>query len=133
MRITKMDIIFAGSVNSLGLVRVYWWEVGERPRDLDLMLGKPLGEPFGVSHSPTGFEWGYYGSGPAQLAFAMLYTFLAYGTPADESQCRAIALSNYQDFKEAFIAGLPQGKGWQISGESIRNWLDERVDFSREE
>jgi len=126
-----MDIIFAGSKNSLGLKRVYWWEVGEYPRDLDLMLGKPLGDPFGVSHSPTGFEWGYYGSGPAQLAFAMLYTFLAYGTPADESQCRTITLNNYQDFKEAFIAGLPEN-GWQISGESIQDWLAERVDFSRE-
>ena len=25
-----------------------------------------------VNHSPTGFEWGYGGSGPAQLAVAML-------------------------------------------------------------
>ena len=24
------------------------------------------------NHSPDGFEWGYYGSGPAQLALALL-------------------------------------------------------------
>jgi hypothetical protein len=26
----------------------------------------------GVTHSPTGFSWGYGGSGPSQLAFAIL-------------------------------------------------------------
>ncbi len=29
------------------------------------------------NHSPTGFEWGYWGSGPAQLALAMLADCLA--------------------------------------------------------
>ena len=27
-----------------------------------------------IDHSPTGFAWGYEGSGPAQLAWALLYT-----------------------------------------------------------
>ena len=40
--------------------------------------GDPL--PWGVEvvpHSPTGLEWGYHGSGPAQLALAILLAVTA--------------------------------------------------------
>ena len=50
------------------------------------------------NHSPTGFEWGYGGSGPAQLALAIL----ADHCPNDEQ-----ALNFYQRFKWAIIAELP--------------------------
>ena len=30
-----------------------------------------------VNHSPDGFQWGYPGSGPAQLALALLYDVTA--------------------------------------------------------
>lgn len=50
------------------------------------------------NHSPTGFSWGYGGSGPAQLALAILLRYL----PAKE------AVSLHQAFKWKFIAALPQ-------------------------
>jgi hypothetical protein len=50
------------------------------------------------NHSPTGFSWGYGGSGPAQLALAILLEYF----PAD------IAVRTYQDFKRRTIARLPQ-------------------------
>jgi len=50
-----------------------------------------------ANHSPTGFAWGYGGSGPAQLALAILMT----RWPA------AKALKHYQDFKWKKIATLP--------------------------
>ncbi len=50
------------------------------------------------NHSPTGFSWGYPGSGPAQLALAILLRYL----PESE------AVAFYQDFKFKFIANLPQ-------------------------
>jgi hypothetical protein len=62
------------------------------------------------NHSPTGFAWGYGGSGPAQLALAILAD--AYGD--DE-----IAQELYQDFKWAFIAHLPQDKDWMISETAV--------------
>jgi len=43
------------------------------------------------NHSPTGFEWGYGGSGPAQLALAILAEHLG-----DDHA----ALRLYQDFKD---------------------------------
>lgn len=56
-------------------------------------------------HSPTGYEWGYRGSGPAQLALAIL----AHHLGDDE---RAVKL--HQEFKRTVIAGLSQDS-WQMT------------------
>lgn len=48
-------------------------KVGETKVTLN---GKPLSLHLDlVNHSPTGFEWGYGGSGPSQLAFCIVYEF----------------------------------------------------------
>jgi len=49
------------------------------------------------NHSPDGFNWSYGGSGPAQLALAVLL----------EVTDRNTALANYQKFKFNVIAALP--------------------------
>ena len=67
-----------------------------------------------VNHSPTGFEWGYLGSGPAQLAFAILLDH--FGTPGE-------ALLWYQDFKFLAIANL-QANRWELTTEEIETYLD---------
>ena len=48
-----------------------------------------------VNHSPDGFCWGYGGSGPSQLALAIILKLT--GQPA-----------GYQEFKWKVIAKLPQ-------------------------
>jgi hypothetical protein len=63
------------------------------------------------NHSPTGFEWGYGGSGPAQLALAIL---------AERNDDAALNL--YQDFKWACIAQIC-GANWSLSSEEIDNCL----------
>ena len=65
------------------------------------------------NHSPTGFEWGYGGSGPAQLALAILAEHLA-----DEHA----ALRLYQDFKWACISQI-RDANWSLSSEEIDNCL----------
>lgn len=65
------------------------------------------------NHSPTGFAWGYYGSGPAQLALAIL---------ADASDDDAVALKHYQAFKSERISALPKGE-WKITFNDVRAWL----------
>jgi hypothetical protein len=77
-----------------------------------------------VNHSPTGFSWGYSGSGPAQLAVAIL---------ADWTGCDHAARALHQRFKAAAIAGLPE-KHWSLADEDLvrsfeamckeRPWLD---------
>lgn len=65
-----------------------------------------------VNHSPTGFAWHYEGSGPAQLALAIL---------ADVAG-EAIALAHYQDFKRDVIAALPEG-AFGLTRAGVRTWL----------
>ena len=65
------------------------------------------------AHSPTGFDWGYAGSGPSQLALALLADYLG-----DD----AGALRLYQPFKSAVVAGLPRA-GWTLSQQAIADAL----------
>ena len=62
------------------------------------------------NHSPTGFNWGYGGSGPAQLAVALLADALG-----DDD--RAIRL--HQCFKFKVVACWPEGERWWITAEQI--------------
>lgn len=69
-----------------------------------------------VHHSPTGFEWGYYGSGPADAALNILAVFVDGKT----------AWRLHQRFKEEFIANVPR-EGGTIQAERIREWILARV------
>lgn len=77
--------------------------------------GKELSPGFSQSiynHSPNGFNWSYGGSGPAQLALALLCEL----TTPD------FALSVYQDFKRDVIATLPEGD-FELRGEKVFKYL----------
>lgn len=52
------------------------------------------------NHSPDGFAWGYGGSGPAQLALAILMR-----VTGDDK----LSVALHQEFKREFLMGLPQG------------------------
>jgi len=72
--------------------------------------GSPLDPRLDLwNHSPTGFEWGYGGSGPAQLALAILADHLAN----DEKAVRL-----HQDFKFKVIASLSR-QGWTLTSDQI--------------
>ena len=61
------------------------------------------------NHSPTGFEWGYPGSGPTQLALAIL---------ADHLGNDQEALKFYQRFKWAVVAELPC-RSWTLTSAEV--------------
>jgi len=67
------------------------------------------------NHSPTGFAWGYGGSGPAQLALALL---------VDAVGDTELALAHYQDFKREHVSRW--GDEWSISAEEIRQFVARR-------
>ena len=69
-----------------------------------------------ANHSPGGFEWGYRGSGPAQLALALL----AHGAGDD-----VFALARHQEFKEDVIAHLPD-EGWLVYNGQVQEWAAKR-------
>lgn len=65
-------------------------------------------------HSPAGPNWGYGGSGPAQLALALL----AHATERPELACRI-----YQRFKFRTVARLPHELDWLMT----RDWICEQA------
>ena len=67
------------------------------------------------NHSPTGLEWGYGGSGPSQLALALLADAVE-----DDFACQW-----HQAFKWAVVAGLPY-EGWRLSLAEVREWSQRR-------
>lgn len=68
------------------------------------------------NHSPDGYNWGFGGSGPAQLAIALCLDFLE----GDADRAQAV----YQDFKFAIVAKLHQRSDWQLTGKQIREAIE---------
>ena len=64
------------------------------------------------NHSPTGAEWGYGGSGPAQLALALL---------ADATDDH-LAQQHYQRFKREIVARF-EAPAWLLTQAEIRCWI----------
>jgi hypothetical protein len=65
-----------------------------------------------VRHSPDGFNFGYLGSGPADLALSIL---TAVAGPA-------VADRHYQQFKAQFVA-LQTKPVWGITVREVKRWL----------
>jgi hypothetical protein len=61
-----------------------------------------------LNHSPTGFSWGYGGSGPAQLALALLADALG-----DDNRASRL----HHAFKFKVVAAWPEGERWWITAE----------------
>ena len=82
--------------------------IGDEPNGRDLDPRRDL-----MNHSPDGFQWGYAGSGPAQLALAILADALG-------DDMRAVRL--HQRFKSDFLARRPRSRGWSITRRFVMNW-----------
>ena len=80
--------------------------------------GVPLGPRTDLrQHSTSGFEWGYEGSGPQQLALAIL---------ADHFGDDARALTHYKVFMEVVLAELRSDQ-WALTSEQITNSFSQVV------
>lgn len=66
------------------------------------------------NHSPDGFSWGYGGSGPAQLALALLFDT---GLPPD------LCVQIHQDLKWAKVAKWSQSACWTLPGAELLRWI----------
>lgn len=98
-----------------------------------------------ANHSPDGFEWGYTGSGPAQLSLAMLCDHFEhgfdvelgkeiarmYGRPVGEGlddhrwkEPVQIATRIYQDFKFKVVSSLDTD-GWELDSNDVSKALQE--------
>jgi hypothetical protein len=81
-----------------------------------------------VHYAPKGFDWGFGGSGPADLALNVLAVFLPLapeGTSValrDGTSVSEAAWALHQAFKYDLIATLPRAGG-DISAKTIRAWI----------
>lgn len=115
-------LLAAGSLEEVGLVC-------ERLPDGRLAANIP--QRF-VWHSPTGFECGYLGSGPADLALNVLAALVPLGSDGcegwkihDGQRVSATAGVLHQEFKERFVATMPR-VGGTVPIAEIRSWLERR-------
>lgn len=82
-------------------------------------------------HSPAGFECGYGGSGPADLALAILAAFVPPREPSDRERlwdgqhCSRFAWTYHQAFKWQFISSMPK-EGGTIPADAIEAWIAAR-------
>ncbi len=92
------------------------------------------------NHSPSGFAWGYAGSGPSQLSLAILMDhfrrwraamdFAKHAiqesdglTEGEKGDPECLALALHQRFKFAVIAGLEQDKPWELMDDQVTREL----------
>ena len=94
---------------------VFVEENGER-RPLDPRFDR-------ITHSPTGFAWGYGGSGPAQLAAAILIDALGEHRGSDPRL--------YMPFKFAVVAGWDKDKGWSITEAQVLDCVRSALERSQ--
>jgi len=73
-----------------------------------------------VRHSPTGFEFGYHGSGPAELARCLLLDYFDLHEQPDDVPLPV----SYQQFKRDFIGRLSRDtREHAIDLETIDTWI----------
>jgi len=108
-RVTTAPMVSA-ILDHHGAVPAPWNATDELPWRIDLR-----------NHSPSGLEWGYMGSGPAQLAIAACAFALG-----DER-----AETVYQAVKDRLFAGL-QTPEWVVTVGRLRELADEIEQAARE-
>ena len=72
--------------------------------------------PHAARHSPTGIEWGYGGSGPADLALSVLLALVG------ERAAGAL----YQRFKDEVVARVPE-TGGVLRAADVRAWVERQA------
>jgi hypothetical protein len=68
-------------------------------------------------HSPGGFNWGYRGAGPMQLALAIML----------EITHPVVALEMYQWFQYIFVEKMPK-ESWLISSVVFLAWIETEIE-----
>jgi len=68
-----------------------------------------------VRHSPSGFQWGYNGSGPSDLALAVLADLIGLEAASERGF--------YIDFRRRFVA--PAGQVFRVDELDVWAWIDE--------
>jgi hypothetical protein len=75
------------------------------------------------NHSPDGFSWGYSGSGPSQLALAILLHL---------TNDTLFSSTWYQEYKKEFVSSWDSQKDFDINLEDTYKWISKKRALSRQ-
>lgn len=103
------------AIDDIGRVRLYRRDDGHPDKEIT-----PDASLRVVRHPPYWFEYGHHGSGPAQLAAAILLDAME-GTAPDAA---LFAQDHHQQFKEEFIADQ-NAVSFRITRNTIIRWAAE--------
>lgn len=98
-----MSVVYFGDHNDHNVII-------KRPESMETLFGSGR-------HSPDGFNWGFGGSGPAELAFCLLREQLGY-EPKEKL---------YQLFKAEVIAVIPKDEPFCMTDEQIDMWVSMNI------
>lgn len=84
-----------------------------------------------VNHSPTGFQWGYGGSGPAQTAYVVLRMALHELPSMTEDERIFIAKRMYQKFKQDRVTTLCIDFDFDLPVEEVLKWIELNINDLR--
>jgi len=120
-------IKYIGNPRNLFVARMVAWEGVAGWRDV-----APLDPRLSiVNHSPTGFAWGYWGSGPAQLSFALIADALVSSIEEKHPELRASVLTRarnpalYQTFKQQVVGTWPREEPFEITDSQVLHDVEE--------
>lgn len=116
-----VEVRYEGSMDAQNEARVCIYTRHER--HLEERTELPLRDD--IRKHSVAFNWGYEGSGPAQLALAMLAVHFRRRVPMPDDDMAGFreadghAVRLYQRFKRRVIARLPQGTAWAITDTQV--------------
>lgn len=111
--------------------KMYWKGIRKPLAEENLVLMSADGEIWAnlplyldeVNHSPTGFEWGYRGSGPAQLAYAILRSYFEIVVGKKPREAALWAEKEYFGFKETVVCNyFGRSWTWELDSDQIKSW-----------
>jgi hypothetical protein len=77
-------------------------------------------------HSPDGFQIGYGGSGPADLAYSIVMDYLLRSRKCDAQNVAGKTEFLHQDFKRDFVAVAKEHL--QINSDYIGEWVEAEIE-----
>lgn len=120
-------IIFVGSRDN-GIATVSCYQPGEVGKDEAVNLEEYHEY---INHSPNGFEWGYSGSGPHQLGFAIIFkTLQMYYDHLSSGAREYLARRIYHKFTQSHIAKMNQATGWALDSRLVENFIIGQPEYS---
>ena len=82
-------------------------------------------------HSPDGFQIGYGGSGPADLAYSILMDYMLRSKEFEMNGVPGKTEFMHQHFKRSFVAVAK--KNLEIDSESIKEWIEKFAEKANED